>query len=219
MSTPFCAEFETALSDYRDGTLAAPAAARMRLHLAECTDCAARLAEVNQATAWLAALPSLEPPPTLVTQILAQTLAPRQLHRSARAGFFPKLWAACTSPRFALAVAMSVFTVAVLLNAADINLRQVSLRQLTPSSLTSSLQRQVDRAWARGVSYYHDLRVVYEIEAAIHQMRQSPAAPAGAAPGTGGPGGHDRSQRRSPGPAGLTVAALWYPTPLSRRLP
>ena len=225
MSTPFppdrhpgrvwsCADFEAALGDYRDGTLAPDASAHARQHLAACPACATLLAAVAQAVAHVAALPQFEPPPRLLAAILAQTLPPRQQHRPAPGGFFAALWASISSPRFALAVAMSVFAVALLLNAANVNLRQVSLRQLTPASLTSALQRQVDRAWARGVSYYRDLRVVYEIEAAIHQMRQAPAPPAATPPTD-----RDRTQRPAVGVPHAALAVLWLrPLTLYRRV-
>ncbi|HUX67157.1 MAG TPA: zf-HC2 domain-containing protein [Terriglobales bacterium] len=200
-----CPDFEAALGDFRDGTLAAPASALARAHLEACPACADLLAAVAQAVAHVAALPQLEPPPRLLAAIFAQTLPPRQQHRPASAGFFASLWASITSPRFALAVAMSVFAVALLLNAAQVNLRQVSLSDLTPASLTSALQRHVDRAWARGVSYYRDLRVVYEIEAAIHQMRQAPAPAAAPADD------HDRTQRPPRGVPHAQLALLALP--------
>ncbi len=187
-----CADFESALSEYREGTLAPAPAALARAHLAQCPACSGLLAAVAAAQAALAALPAVEPSPRLLARILAQTLAPRPRAAAGLRGF----WASLMSPRFALGLAMSVFAVALLLNAAQVNLAQVfrgnGLSQLAPTTLAASLQRQWDRAWARGVSYYHDLRFVYEIEAAIHQMQKpAPASGAPAAPG----GAHDRSQR------------------------
>jgi anti-sigma factor RsiW len=187
-----CADFESALSAYREGTLAAPEAAFARAHLAQCPACAGLLDAVALTQSALAALPQREPSPRFLAEVLARTLPPRHRPAAGLRGF----WAGLVSPRFALGLAMSVFAVALLLNAAQVNLAQVfrgnGLSQLAPASLAASLQRQWDRAWARGVSYYHDLRFVYEIEAAIHQMQQpAPASGAPAAPG----GAHNRSQR------------------------
>ncbi|MGH9481793.1 MAG: anti-sigma factor family protein [Terriglobales bacterium] len=202
MSRPLwtCSQFEAALSEYREGTLAAEAAAQAREHLAGCPACTALLATVAATLDQLGALPQLQPPPGLVPAILAQTL-PAHRRRNPMGGGF---WGALVSPRFAFGLAMSVFVVALLLNAAQINLRQVSLSQLSPSSLTTVLSRRIDRAWARGVSFYRDLRVVYEIEAALHQMQQPPAPPPAPAPG------HDRSQRPAPAP-GVQLAEEFAP--------
>jgi len=220
-----CAEFEALLSDYREGVLMPDQAAGVRQHLIACSACAELLASVAAAQMQLASLPDLEAPRDLVARILAQT--PGGLQARAPGKWNLVGWLRGTlSPRFALGFAMSVFAVAMVLNAAQINLRQVfspqGLRQLAPATLSSTLQRHLDRAWARGVSYYHDLRVVYEIEAAIHQMRQPApaAAPPAGAPGGGTGGAHDRSQRPTPGSGNERVAELpMFLSPLSGRYP
>lgn len=215
-----CAEFEAVLSDYREGVLAPELAAAVRQHLHGCEACAELLAAVASAQLQLAALPDLAVPPNLVARVLAE--APSAAQARATGGWNPVAWLRATlSPRFALGFAMSVFAVALVLNAAQINLRQVfsaqGLRQLAPATLSSTLQRHLDRAWARGVSYYRDLRVVYEIEAAIHQMRQpAPSAAPPAAPSGGPDGGHDRSQRPVAGAGHEVVAALSPVTPVFR---
>lgn len=211
-----CSEFEAALSDYRDGTLRLERAAAARDHLTSCDACAALLASVSQAVAAVQALPTVEPPARLLARILAETRPHRAAHVPdlAPPAFWRRFFGGVASPRFAVGVAMSVFAVALLLNVAQVNLRQLfspqGIGQLSPSSLSSALERQVSRTWARGVSYYHDLRVVYEIEAALHQMRQN------AAPAQGQPSGHDHSQAA---PAGRpnTVLAVQSVTP--RALP
>jgi hypothetical protein len=206
-----CAQFEEQLSEYREGTLAAPAAAAARAHLGACPACRELLDSVAAMAADLRRLPELDPPARLLYRIQAQTLAPG-LHRpgSAAGGSgWQRAWRAVWTPRFALGLAMSVFAVALLLNAAEVNLgtvlRQGGLNQLSPASLSSALSRRFDRAWARGVAYYHDLRVVYEIEAAIHQMRQSSPPP------EPGPAGGDHSQRRGPARPPELVAQLQIP--------
>lgn len=191
-----CAQFEEQLSEYREGTLAADAAAAARAHLHGCDACQGLLAAVSAMQEELGRLPELDPPARLLYRIQAQTLAPGG-HRGGMVGAgsgWQRAWRSVWSPRFALGFAMSVFAVALLLNAAEVNLgavmRQGGLSQLSPVSLSNALSRRFDRAWARGVAYYHDLRVVYEIEAAIHQMRQS------SEPAATSPAGGDHSQRR-----------------------
>ncbi|MGH9487773.1 MAG: hypothetical protein ACRD04_09340 [Terriglobales bacterium] len=210
-----CAQFEPVLSEYREGTLASPLAAQARQHVNECAACAALVEAVAAAQTQLAELREVEPPPGMLAAIMAQTLPhhhglPYRRAATAPANGWARLWAGVRSPRFAMGVAMSVFAVAVLLNAAQINLRQVfsegGAAALSPASLTSSISRSVNRAWAHGVAYYHDLRVVYEIEAAIHEMHQNrPAA-------NGSGGGHNRSQSASPDTSELAegLAPIFY---------
>lgn len=215
-----CSEFETALSDYREGTLRLERAAAARDHLTSCDNCSALLASVAQAVAAVQALPQVEPPARLLSNVLAQTLSvhARPSRHSAPgtpAGAWSRLWTGVGTKRFALGMAMSVFALALVLNAAQINLRQVfsgeGVSQFSLASLGSSLQRQFSRSWARGVSYYHDLRVVYEIEAAVHSMRQN------AAPASASPSGHDHSQA-APGDRPNDVLALQAPSGLSAAL-
>src|SRR6185437_10920917 len=201
-----CAEFETALSDYRDGTLRLELAAAARQHLSDCRACADLLAGVAEAVSLVRALPSQEPSPRLLAAIRAAT-ARRESPRTRLLAAWGRVWSGVSSPRFALAVAMSVFTVSLLLNAAQVNLRQVSIASLSPDHIGSSLQRQVERTWARGVSYYHDLRVVYEIEAAVRQMRQDTTPPPAQ------PAGRDHSQAAPAGAPELLLAAAFLAVP------
>lgn len=180
MSGMSCWDCEAQLSDYRDGTLEAAAASAVRVHLHACAACSGMLADLNAVSTALGALPRLEPPPHLVAAILAQTRPPARLSAS-RGWSWAGLRTALSPgavPRLALGVAMSVFAVALMINAAQLDLHDVSRADLSPAGVAGAVQRQVSRVWARGVSYYNDLRVVYEIEAALHQMRQSePASP------------------------------------------
>jgi hypothetical protein len=159
----------------------------VRAHLQACAACGALAADLNAVSAALGALPQLEPPPRLVAAILAQTAAPlgapgsaggAQPYPAYPAWSWAGMRAGLFAPRFTLGVAMSVFAVALTINAAQLDLSHVSAVDFTPASLAGTVQRQVSRVWARGVSYYNDLRVVYEIEAALHQLRQSaPSSP------------------------------------------
>jgi hypothetical protein len=187
MSTTLtCWECEAQLSEYRDGTLAAPSAASVRAHLQACAACGVLGADLNAVSAALGALPQMEPPPRLLAAILVQTAVPLGVPGSAGAArpypAYPAWsWAGMRAvlfaPRFTLGVAMSVFAVALTINAAQLDLSHVSVADFTPASLAGSVLRQASRVWARGVSYYNDLRVVYEIEAALHQLRQNAPSP------------------------------------------
>ncbi|HXR97323.1 MAG TPA: anti-sigma factor [Terriglobales bacterium] len=195
-----CPDCEAQLSEYRDGTLAPDVAAAVRRHLDTCAACRELHESVALAIDHVHALPEVDPPARLLAKIHALTLPPSH-HRAAisanTGNVIGRLWASISSPRFALGLAMSIFVASILLSTAQVNLRQVSLSSLTPGGLAGAVERQVGRTWARGVSYYNDLRVVYQIEAAIHQMRQPPPAP----------NSHDHSQSAPHNPA-LDLAFL-----------
>src|SRR6185312_9405028 len=111
-----CTQFETVLSEYREGTLPAPDAADARRHLGTCAACTQLLESIAGAQAALARLPELDPPAALLSRLVAIGPAPKAAARraaAARRGGWRAAWAAVTSPRFAMGVAMSVFAVAL----------------------------------------------------------------------------------------------------------
>ncbi|MGH9520576.1 MAG: anti-sigma factor family protein, partial [Terriglobales bacterium] len=105
-----CSEFESALSDYRDGTLRLERAAAARDHLTSCDNCAALLAGVAQAVAAVQALPQVDPPARLLTNVLAQTLPahtrPRgKVPASLLTSAWRRMWRGVATPRFAMGMA------------------------------------------------------------------------------------------------------------------
>jgi anti-sigma factor RsiW len=156
-----CLDCEAQLGDYRDGTLTPELAAAVRAHVGGCAACGAMLADLNAVSGALSALPRVEPPARLVAAILARTSAvPARLVARPPWWSWAGLRQAMATPRLALGVAMSVFAVAMMINAAQLDLNHVSAADWAPSSLAGAVQRQVSRVWARGVSYYNALRVV-----------------------------------------------------------
>lgn len=180
-----CNQFEEAMSDYIEGVLTPDATLEMRRHAYHCSACAELLDEVRQTLGLLADLPELEAPRRLEARILRRTLAPREAlgWRATLAALGHGL----VQPKFALGFSMAVFAFALMINAAGINLAHLQWTDLTPSQISVNLRRSVNRTLARGVAYYNDLRVVYEIQAALHQMRQGDVQPP--------PDGHDHSKR------------------------
>lgn len=180
-----CNQFEEAVSDYIEGGLASDVGLAMRRHAHQCSACAQLLEDVRQALGLLADLPELEMPRRLEARILQRTLAPREAleWRATLAALVRGL----VQPRFALGFSMAVFAFALAINAAGINLAHLHWADLRPSQISAHMHRSLNRSVARGVAYYNDLRVVYEIQAALHQMRQGDAHRP--------PDGRDRSER------------------------
>lgn len=173
-----CLEFEERLSDFEEGTLAPEHADAMRQHARACATCAELLAAVRQTAVWLAELPQLEMPPQLVPAILERTMGRRRQQVTWRATL-ESLGALVWQPRVAMSFGMALFAVAVLLNATGVNLRRLRWSDLTPRQVAITTERGLHRSWARGAKYYNDLKVVYEIQAALHEMWQNPPAQPG----------------------------------------
>lgn len=180
-----CTQFEEAVSDYIEGALAPDVAMAMRRHAHRCSACAGTLDDVRQALGLLAELPERDIPHRLEARILQRTLAPREA--LGWQAILRTLGRGLLQPKFVLGFSMAVFAFALVINAAGINLAHLQWTNLTPSRVTVNMRRNLNRTLARGVAYYNDLRVVYEIQAALHQMRQGDSRPA--------PDGHDRSER------------------------
>lgn len=168
-----CNQFEEAVSDYTEGVLPPEMATAMRWHAHRCPACAELLEGLREALALLAEMPQVDPPPHLEAEILRRTLASREA-----AGWrasLRSLWHGLAQPKVALGFSMAVFAFALIINAAGINLSHVRVADLTPSQVSVTVRRNFNRTVARGVAYYNDLRVVYEIQAALHEMRQGDA--------------------------------------------
>ncbi len=200
-----CTQFEEAVSEYIEGGLTPDVALAMRRHAHQCPACAELLEEVRQTLGLLADLPELEMPRHLEARILQRTLAPREV--LGWGATLAALVRGLMQPRFVLGFSMAVFAFALMINAAGVNLAHLRWADLAPAQVSARMHRSLNRGVARGVAYYNDLRVVYEIQAALHQMRQGDTSHS--------PNGRDRSERNrnQPQPSFLSgtpaVAALF----------
>jgi hypothetical protein len=127
--------------------------------------------DVRRAFELCHAAPELEPAPWLVRKIMLATIGERKPGLAERlAAFFrPTL-----QPRFAYAVAMAVFSFSIIVNAAGINLRHMTFADLNPRTWVFRANRAGHLFYARAEKYYYDLRVVYEIESRLRQLRAHP---------------------------------------------
>ncbi|MHB1796413.1 MAG: anti-sigma factor family protein [Acidobacteriaceae bacterium] len=107
-------------------------------------------------------------------------------------------------PRMALVAAMAFFSISLTLNLAGVKLTRFRAADLEPQAMRRAVTRQYAEANARVVHYYENLRIVYEVESRVHQLRQ--AADSGQVPDkTGypqgrqgsGAGGHGRHGGRN----------------------
>lgn len=188
-----CAECEAMLTDAIDGLLTPEQRARFDLHLLGCEDCAMAYEDAQRGAAWLEMLKSDRPQPTadLMARILAQTSGAQMAQPAYVAAVEPvmappiaariRAWfnlkhlgQALLQPRLAMTTAMAFFSIALTMNLVGIRITDIKASDLTPSNLKRSLYQTN----ARVVRYYDNLRVVYELESRLGELRRNDDAPA-----------------------------------------
>ena len=185
-----CTEFDSLLSDALDGVLTGVQLDRFQAHARVCRTCGPLLTEAEAGRSWLKGLTEVEPPASLVANILASTTGvdTQRLRVSApvrqprvswlehvQASFLEPVWAMVRQPRFAMSFGMAFFVLSVGLTVAGVkpaDLKEVSLR---PTAIRHSYYA----TQARIVRYYDNVRLVYEVQAAVRGIKRNmtPAEP------------------------------------------
>jgi hypothetical protein len=194
-----CGEFDLLLSDALDGVLTGLQLDRFQAHARVCTACGPLFAEVEAGRNWLKDLTEVEPPASLVTNILASTTGvdSRRLRAnvmaqpaSALGGWleraqawaaeaFQPVWGTVRQPRFAMSFGMAFFALSVALSVLGVkpaDLRSISLKP-------SAIRHTYYNTQARVVRYYENIRFVYEVESRVRELKRTvtPAEPSGEA--------------------------------------
>ena len=168
-----CADLEILLCDYVDGTLHGEQKSAVEQHLAECADCAELVKDAGSAVAFIERAAEVEPPPELVTRILFELPVVRRaehsVSRSAWRRFRAKWLEPVLQPRFAMGMAMTVLSFAMLGRFAGIEVRQLKPSDLDPVKVWMAAEDRAHRTWERAVKYYDSLRVVYEIQTRLRE--------------------------------------------------
>ncbi len=163
-----CADLEILLCDYVDGTLRAEQRSAVEDHLAACGPCAELVRDAASAVTFMARAAGPEPPAELVTRILfelpAAQRAEHSVSKSAWKRFRARWLEPVLQPRFAMGMAMTVLSFAMLGRFAGVEVRQLKPADLDPVKVWIALEDKTLRAWERGVKYYDSLRVVYEVQ-------------------------------------------------------
>ncbi len=189
-----CNEFDLLLSDALDGVLTGTGLDRFQTHARGCKACGPLLAEAEAGRNWLQGLTEVEPPASLVNNILASTsgVDTQRLRVTARSpqpriswwehlqaslfeSVFEPIWATVRQPRFAMSFGMAFFALSVGLTVAGVkpaDLRQISLRP-------SAIRRTYYSTQAKVVHYYENVRIVYEVESRVREIKRTvaPAEP------------------------------------------
>lgn len=167
-----CEPTEARLSDYLDGRLAAEERVAFEEHVRACPQCAPLFAEVSRLVGELHAMPQVQEAPRLVYAILEKTLGPRETLSGWRA--FVRRLRNLKPQAVVYGIASVAATFLVIASAFGFSLRKPKLADLNPVSIYHNADRQAHYAYARGVKFVSDLRVVNEVQA---QIRDNKAAP------------------------------------------
>ena len=128
-----------------------------------------------RATAFIERAAVVEAPPELVTRILFEVS-----HGASRAAIksswprriFGKWIEPVLQPRYAMGMAMTILSFAMLGRFSGIEVRQLKPSDLDPVKIVASADERIHRAWDRTVKYYENLRVVYEIQTQLKEWNQ-----------------------------------------------
>jgi hypothetical protein len=179
-----CNEFEALLFDALDHRLGSAADARFRAHARTCTKCGAMFTEIEAGQRWMKTLDQVEPPANLVHNILAATSglpsyrlqespAARQPSLGERVGqwldsLWGPVWVTVRQPRFAMSFGTAFFTLSVALSVAGFRPDQITRADLS----RNGLRRAYYTTQARVVKYYENIRLVYEIESRVQELKK-----------------------------------------------
>src|ERR1700740_2929813 len=170
-----CNEFEALLTDALDGVLTGVQLDRFQAHSRSCSACGPLFAEVTAGRKWRKDLTEVEPPVSLVNNILASTTGvdtqrlrvnvsapqPRVSWIERAQAWISEavqpIWGTVRQPRFAMSFGMAFFALSVALSVVGVkpaDLRSVSLRP-------AAIRHTYYNTQARVVRYYENIRFVY----------------------------------------------------------
>jgi anti-sigma factor RsiW len=160
------------LAEYVDGTLHGEQKSAVEQHLAGCQECAELARDASEAVAFMERAATVEAPPELVTRILYEiTVGPS--HAECKPSWtrrvFGKWLEPVFQPRYAMGMAMTILSFAMLGRFSGIEVRQLHPSDLDPVKVWMAAEDRVQRGWERTVKYYENLRVVYEIQTQLKE--------------------------------------------------
>jgi len=184
-----CSQFETLLADALDGVLSEEIREAFDAHGSSCLVCGPMFSEAQQGMLWLQSLEEAEPPKNLLHNILAATSMAGSIKAEARSAvaakdrwtwrlrqFVSKPFGGVMQPRFFTSLAMSFFSLSLTLGLGGVKLKDLAHMDLRPSSIKKTVVLQYTQIESRVVKYYENMRVVYEIESRVRELRKSAPA-------------------------------------------
>jgi hypothetical protein len=186
-NSPACGLWETLLADALDGLLRPEDEATFSSHMAICPACTALFEEARRGREWLEYL-SLEPevPAGLLDKILAQTgpghTAEYKLATADNVVPMIPAWQKpglmgrirqFAEPRLLMTAAMAFFSIALTLNMTGVRITDLRLSDLRPTAIRSYMERRLNMASTPIIRYYDHLRLVYEVQSRMREMRRN----------------------------------------------
>ncbi len=178
-----CDEWESLLADALDGSLSAADDAAFARHHHECALCAQMLKETEQGRSWMQYLAEEpEVPAGLLNKILARTSGPQPgaavpaLSLPPRPAWHRVMLPAVRQvlePRLMMTAAMAFFSIALTLNLAGIKVTDLRAADLQPSRLRANISRTYYSTNEQVTKYYKNLRLVYEMESRVRELRRT----------------------------------------------
>lgn len=169
-----CTLTEERLSDALSQTLLSEEGAAFRAHTASCERCRQLLARVGGIVVKLQQLPLVEEPPFLAARIISLTRG-RPVGESATKRWFassPAIW----QTRFVMGLLTVAATALIIFHA--VSAGAPGKLEFSPASLYRGANRRAHLAYARGVKFVNDLRVVYEIQSHLSLPPEPVSQPA-----------------------------------------
>jgi predicted anti-sigma-YlaC factor YlaD len=172
-----CADVEILIADHLDGTLAADRKAAVESHLSTCAACRELAGDAASAVAFMERASDVKAPPELVTRILFE-ISSGPSHVEVKPSWTRRLFGnkiggkflePILQPRYAMGMAMTLLSFAMLGRFAGIEVRHLSPSDLDPVKIWMAAEDRAARTWQRGVKYYESLRLVYEIESRVKE--------------------------------------------------
>jgi hypothetical protein len=184
-----CTEFEVLLADALDGRLDGSQIERFDAHLEMCPRCAPMFGEAKLGQSWMQTLreDELEPPVFVVENILRETVgtvhtrvkpevvAPktRWIDRLKEHAALKPIFGAVLQPRFAMSFGMAFFSITMLMNVLGVKVSSLRHVDLRPSAVT----HQYYETKGKVVKYYENMRLVYEIETRVNDIKRATQQP------------------------------------------
>ncbi|HEY2470038.1 MAG TPA: hypothetical protein VGI45_19715 [Terracidiphilus sp.] len=187
-NSPACGLWETLLADALDGLLRPEDEVTFSSHMAVCSACTALFEEARQGREWLEFLsPEPEVPEGLLDKILAQTgpgrtseyklatagnVVPMAIPAWQKPGLMGRI-RRFAEPRLLMTAAMAFFSIALTLNMTGVKLTGLKFSDLRPTAVRSFMERRLTMASTPIIRYYDHLRLVYEVESRMKEMRRN----------------------------------------------
>jgi anti-sigma-K factor RskA len=170
-----CAEFEIVLSDYVDGSVTVEQRRAVEAHADTCADCRELLRDVFQAVTFLERASEVTPPAELITHLLYQAPKGRVRNELESRGWLSRVFVRwlqpALQPRMVMSMAMTILSFAMLGKCTGMRVQEIKAADLTPAVLWNNLEDKTIRTWDRTVKYYDNLRLVYEMETRLKEIR------------------------------------------------